>query len=74
MLSGTESRVLSFITHSVHQEQFAPTFQEIADGTNLSLSGARFIVLQLEAKGFLRRRDHKFRALQVLKTPSEVAA
>ena len=74
MLSGTQARVLKFLTQSIHQDQIVPTYREIAEATGLSQSGARFIAYELEAMGYLRRRDHKFRALQVVKQPAEAAA
>ena len=74
MLSGTQSRVLKFIVRSINEDDMVPTLREIGAGTGLSLSGARLVVMELEARGFLRRRDHKFRALSVLKPPAEEKA
>ncbi len=74
MLNGSQARVLDFIIESIHQDEIAPTFREIAEVAGLSQSGARFIVMQLESLGYLRRREHKFRAIKVLKLPDEAKA
>ena len=74
MLTVSQSRVLNFLTKSIHQDQIVPTYREIAEATGLSQSGVRFVAMELEALGYLRRRDHKFRALQVLRQPAEEEA
>ena len=67
MLNGTRSRVLNFIIKSINEDDVVPTFREIGEATGLSLSGARDAVVQLETLGYLRRREHKFRAIKILK-------
>jgi SOS-response transcriptional repressor LexA len=69
MLSGLQSQVLNFIVKSINENDLVPTFREIAEGTGFCISSCRNAALELEAMGYIRRREHRVRAISVLKLP-----
>jgi SOS-response transcriptional repressor LexA len=74
MLSKMQSEILNFIVKSIHDDDVVPTFREIAEATGFSISSCRNSCLELEALGYLRRREHKYRSIRVVKRPDEAEA
>jgi repressor LexA len=68
-LTAKQTRVLDFITQWVQEQGYPPTFQELAQGLDLTEKNARDYVLILERKGYLRRQPNVARGLTLLKTP-----
>ena len=69
MLSGLQSAALNFIVKSINENDLVPTLREIAEGTGYCLSSCRNATLELESLGYIRRREHRVRAISVLKLP-----
>ncbi len=72
MLSQNQTLVLDFVAVSIRSNGIAPSLREIAAATGFSFPGVRYMLMRLEAKGFVQRPYHKFRAIHVLKWPDEV--
>jgi repressor LexA len=70
-LTSKQARVLEFITQWVQEQGYPPTFQELAQGLDLTEKNARDYVLILERKGYLRRQPNVARGLTLLKPPTE---
>lgn len=68
-LTPKQMRVLDFITQWVQNQGYPPTFQELAQGLQLTEKNARDYVLILERKGYLRRQPNVARGLTLLKSP-----
>jgi repressor LexA len=80
MLTRKQHQLLGFIDRHLKETGFSPSFDEMKDALNLrSKSGIHRLISALEERGFLSRRHHRARALEVLKLPEhaplpEVAA
>jgi repressor LexA len=75
MLTRKQHDLLIFIDHHLKQTGFSPSFEEMKDALNLkSKSGIHRLISALEERGFLRRRHHRARALEVMRMPENVAA
>jgi len=60
-----------FIHQHLEATGFSPSFDEMKDGLDLrSKSGVHRLITALEERGFLRRRAHRARALEVVRLPS----
>jgi repressor LexA len=70
-LTPKQARALDFIAHWVQEQGYPPTFQELAQGIDLTEKNARDYVLILERKGYLRRQPNVARGLTLLKPPTE---
>lgn len=74
MLTRKQHELLLFIDRHLKQTGFSPSFDEMKDALNLrSKSGIHRLISALEERGFLQRRHHRARALEVLRLP-EMAA
>jgi repressor LexA len=74
MLTRKQHDLLIFIDHHLKQTGFSPSFEEMKDALNLkSKSGIHRLISALEERGFLRRRHHRARALEVMRMPENVA-
>ena len=63
-----------YIDRHLKQTGFSPSFEEMKDALNLkSKSGIHRLISALEERGFLGRRRHRARALEVLRLPENVA-
>lgn len=61
-----------FIHQHLESTGFSPSFDEMKDGLDLrSKSGVHRLITALEERGFLRRRAHRARALEVVRLPSD---
>ena len=70
MLTRKQHELLSYIDTHLKETGFSPSFDEMKDALNLrSKSGIHRLISALEERGFLRRRHHRARALEVLRLP-----
>src|ERR1700760_1188496 len=70
MLTKKQYELLLFIDRHLKQTGFSPSFEEMKDALKLrSKSGIHRLISALEERGFLGRRRHRARALEVLKLP-----
>ncbi len=73
MLTRKQHELLVFIDRHLKQTGFSPSFEEMKEGLNLkSKSGIHRLISALEERGFLARRHHRARALEVLKLPENL--
>ena len=74
MLTRKQHDLLVFIDQHLKQTGFSPSFEEMKDALNLkSKSGIHRLISALEERGFLSRRHHRARALEVTRLPDDVA-
>ena len=75
MLTRKQHELLSFIDRHLKETGFSPSFEEMKDALQLkSKSGIHRLISALEERGFLQRRHHRARALEVMRLPDEIAA
>ena len=66
MLTRKQHELLVFIDRHLKQTGFSPSFEEMKDALDLkSKSGIHRLISALEERGFLQRRHHRARALEV---------
>lgn len=74
MLTRKQHELLIFIDKHLRQTGFSPSFEEMKEALNLkSKSGIHRLITALEERGFLRRRAHRARALEVIRLPETMA-
>ncbi len=72
MLTRKQHELLVMIDHHLKQTGFSPSFEEMKEALQLrSKSGIHRLISALEERGFLRRRHHRARALEVVRLPNE---
>ena len=72
MLTRKQHELLIFIDSHLKQTGFSPSFEEMKDALQLrSKSGIHRLISALEERGFLRRRHHRARALEVVRQPDD---
>ncbi len=72
MLTRKQHELLVFIDRHLRQTGFSPSFEEMKAALALkSKSGIHRLISALEERGFLARRHHRARALEVLRLPGE---
>ena len=70
MLTKKQHELLMFIHQHLEETGFSPSFDEMKVGLDLkSKSGIHRLITALEERGFLRRRAHRARALEVVRLP-----
>jgi repressor LexA len=75
MLTRKQHELLSFIDRHLKTTGFSPSFEEMKAALQLkSKSGIHRLISALEERGFLQRRHHRARALEVMRLPGEIAA
>ena len=75
MLTRKQHELLVFIDHHLRTTGFSPSFEEMKAALNLrSKSGIHRLISALEERGFLSRRHHRARALEVTRLPEGVEA
>lgn len=73
MLTRKQYELLVYIDHHLKQTGFSPSFEEMKDALNLkSKSGIHRLIEALEERGYLGRRHHRARALEVLRLPENM--
>lgn len=74
MLTRKQHELLSFIDHHLKTSGYSPSFEEMKEALHLkSKSGIHRLISALEERGFLQRRHHRARALEVLRLPDDLA-
>ncbi len=74
MLTRKQHELLTFIDRHLKATGFSPSFEEMKEALQLrSKSGIHRLISALEERGFLRRRHHRARALEVVRLPNEPA-
>ena len=72
MLTRKQHELLIMIDHHLKQTGFSPSFEEMKEALQLrSKSGIHRLISALEERGFLRRRHHRARALEVVRLPND---
>jgi repressor LexA len=70
MLTRKQHELLVYIDGHLKETGFSPSFEEMKIALNLrSKSGIHRLISALEERGFLRRRHHRARALEVVRLP-----
>jgi repressor LexA len=72
MLTRKQHELLIFIDQHLKATGFSPSFEEMKEALQLrSKSGIHRLISALEERGFLRRRHHRARALEVTRLPND---
>ncbi len=75
MLTRKQYELLVYIDRHLKQTGFSPSFEEMKDALALkSKSGIHRLISALEERGYLARRHHRARALDVLRLPDNMMA
>jgi repressor LexA len=75
MLTRKQHELLVFIDRHLKRTGFSPSFEEMKAALDLkSKSGIHRLISALEERGFVARRHHRARALEVLRLPQEATA
>ena len=73
MLTLKQHELLTYIDRHLKATGFSPSFEEMKEALQLkSKSGIHRLISALEERGFLRRRHHRARALEVVRLPNEM--
>jgi repressor LexA len=73
MLTRKQYELLVYIDKHLKDTGFSPSFEEMKDALNLkSKSGIHRLISALEERGYLARRHHRARALDVLRLPDNM--
>nr|WP_294510038.1 transcriptional repressor LexA [uncultured Rhodopila sp.] len=73
MLTRKQYELLVYIDSHLKQTGFSPSFEEMKDALNLrSKSGIHRLISALEERGYIARRHHRARALDVLRLPDNM--
>jgi repressor LexA len=74
VLTRKQHELLIFIDRHLRTTGFSPSFEEMKEALKLkSKSGIHRLITALEERGFLRRRAHRARALEVIRLPDSLA-
>lgn len=74
MLTRKQHELLTYIDRHLRETGFSPSFEEMKEALQLrSKSGIHRLISALEERGFLKRRHHRARALEVVRMPNEAA-
>jgi repressor LexA len=72
-LTKRQKQVLDFLIHFINRNGYSPSFEEMAEGLQLSSLATVHKHLQvLEKKGFIRRRYNQSRSVEVVAIPGSV--
>jgi repressor LexA len=75
MLTRKQYELLVYIDRHLKETGFSPSFEEMKDALRLkSKSGIHRLISALEERGYLARRHHRARALDVLRLPDNMIA
>jgi len=74
MLTRKQHELLVYIDRHLKQTGCSPSFEEMKDALQLkSKSGIHRLISALEERGFIDRRHHRARALEVRRLPEDMA-
>jgi repressor LexA len=72
MLTRKQHELLMFVDRHLRETGFSPSFEEMKETLQLrSKSGIHRLITALEERGFLKRRHHRARALEVIRLPQD---
>ena len=72
-LTRRQKQVLDFLVHFINRHGYSPSYEEIADGLDLtSLATVHKHMQTLERKGFIRRAYNQSRSVEVVRLPRPV--
>lgn len=75
MLTRKQNELLTYIETVIGTEGISPSFEEMKEALGLkSKSGVHRLVSALEKRGFIRRLQHRARAMEIVAGRREVAA
>jgi repressor LexA len=75
MLTRKQHELLMFIDLHLRDTGFSPSFEEMKEALRLkSKSGIHRLITALEERGFLKRRAHRARALEVIRLPDNLSS
>ena len=75
MLTRKQHELLTYIDRHLRETGFSPSFEEMKEALQLrSKSGIHRLISALEERGFLKRRHHRARALEVMRMPNEAVS
>ena len=75
MLTKKQHELLMFIHRRLQESGISPSFDEMKDELDLaSKSGIHRLITALEERGFVRRMEHRARAIEVIKMPNSNVA
>jgi repressor LexA len=73
MLTRKQHELLTYIDRHLKETGFCPSFEEMKEALQLkSKSGIHRLISALEERGFLRRRHHRARAVEVVRLPEDM--
>jgi repressor LexA len=73
MLTRKQHELLLYIDRHLRETGFSPSFEEMKEALSLkSKSGIHRLISALEERGFLARRHHRARALEVMRLPEDL--
>ena len=73
MLTRKQHELLAFLVASSQKSDVTPSFDEMREAVGLaSKSGIHRLVSALEERGYIRRLANKARAIEILRTPSDM--
>lgn len=73
MLTRKQHELLAFLVASSQKSDVTPSFDEMREAVGLaSKSGIHRLVSALEERGYIRRLANKARAIEILRTPSDI--
>ena len=73
MLTRKQHELLAFLVASSQKSDVTPSFDEMKEAVGLaSKSGIHRLVTALEERGYIRRLANKARAIEILRTPSDI--
>jgi len=75
MLTRKQLELLTFVDRHLRATGFSPSFEEMKEALQLkSKSGIHRLITALEERGFLKRRAHRARALEVIRLPENLTS
>nr|WP_160119989.1 transcriptional repressor LexA [Rhodovarius lipocyclicus] len=73
MLTRKQHELLMYIHRHLNETGYSPSFEEMKEALDLkSKSGIHRLITALEERGFLVRRAHRARALEVVRMPEDL--
>lgn len=74
-LTRRQKQILDFVTRHLQKRGYAPTLEEIGEHFGLSsLATVHKHLVNLQAKGLIKRENNRSRALELVPTPARVRA
>lgn len=75
MLTKQQKILLNYIEDRLEKDNISPSYDEMKDALGLkSKSGIHRLIKALEERGFIKRLQHKARALEILRSADHIAS